>query len=52
LEHYHAERPHQSLGNNPPFPVQRSTVVGDRWKVVRHPRVGGLINAYRREKAA
>lgn len=52
LEHYHAERPHQSLGNDPPFPTQRSAVVGDRWKIVRHPRVGGLINAYRREVAA
>jgi hypothetical protein len=52
LEHYHTERPHQSLGNDPPSPAQRSTVVGDRWKLVRHPRVGGLINTYRREEAA
>jgi hypothetical protein len=52
LEHYHTERPHQSLGNDPPMPNQRSTVVGDRWKLVRHPRVGGLINVYRKEEAA
>jgi transposase InsO family protein len=52
LEHYHTERPHQSLGNDPPLPAQRSTVVGDRWTLVRHPRVGGLINTYRREEAA
>lgn len=52
LEHYHTERPHQSLGNHPPLPIERSTVVGDRWRLVRHPRVGGLINVYRREEAA
>lgn len=51
LEHYHGERPHQSLGNDPPMPAQRSTVVGD-WKLVRHPRVGGLINVYHKEEAA
>jgi hypothetical protein len=48
LEHYHEERPHQSLGNDPPLPAERSTVAGDRWKVVRQPRVGGLINVYRK----
>ena len=51
LEHYHSERPHQSLGNDPPLPTGRSTIVGDRWQLMRHPRVGGLINAYRREAA-
>jgi putative transposase len=51
LEHYHTERPHQGLGNNPPLPTERSTVVGDHWKIVRHPRVGGLINVYRKEAA-
>ncbi len=50
LEHYHTERPHQSLGNDPPMPAQRSTVVGD-WKLVRHPRFGDLINVYRKEAA-
>jgi len=52
LEHYHGERPHQSLGNDPPLPAQRSTVVGDRWKLTRQERVGGLISTYRREAAA
>gem|GEM_PF-736967 len=51
LEHYHTERPHQSLGNDSPLPAQRSTVVGDRWKLTRQERVGGLINTYRREAA-
>ena len=50
LEHYRSERPHQSLDNDPPMPAQRSTVVGD-WKLVRHPRVGGLINVYHKEAA-
>lgn len=52
LEHYHTERPHQSLDNAPPVPSERSTVVGCRWNLVRHPRVGGLINTYRKEEAA
>ncbi len=50
LEHYHTERPHQSLDNDPPMPTQRSIVLGD-WKIIRDPRVGGLINAYRKEAA-
>jgi hypothetical protein len=51
LDHYHGERPHQSLDNAPPVPTERSTVIGDRWTLVRHPRVGDLINTYRREAA-
>lgn len=50
LDHYHAERPHQSLGNDPPLPAQRSTIVGDA-VFVRHQRVGGLINVYQRRAA-
>jgi hypothetical protein len=51
LEHYHSERPHQSLDNLPPVPSERSTIAG-HWTMVRHQRIGGLINAYRREEAA
>ena len=50
LDHYHTERPHQGLTNDPPLPGTRSTVVGGA-VLVRHQRVGGLINVYRRVAA-
>jgi len=51
LEHYHTERPHQGLGNDPPLAEPRSSGKADGGTFIRHQRVGGLINVYRREAA-
>ena len=42
LEHYHRERPHQSLGN---APIEaRAGPANDNGKVVRRTRLGGLLS--------
>ncbi len=46
-EHYHAERPHQSLGNEV-IDGEPSTGDGD---VITHERLGGLLKSYRRSAA-
>ena len=47
IEHYHAERPHQSLGNEL-IDGEPSTDDGD---VITHERLGGLLRSYRRSAA-
>ena len=46
VEHYHAERPHQGLGNNPIAPKSDQPPSGSR--VVVDERLGGLLRSYRR----
>ena len=49
VEHYNAERPHQGIGNRliePPDETPRRLGA-----VVRHPRLGGLLNFYCRSAA-
>jgi putative transposase len=49
VDHYHAERNHQGLGNVIPFP---SAISHDlRGPVRRHERLGGLLNFYHRTAA-
>ena len=49
VEHYHAERNHQGLGNVVPFPSPDSVArVG---RVERRQRLGGLLNFYERKAA-
>jgi hypothetical protein len=45
IEHYHQERNHQGLGNEPIHPVP--AVWGTGW-VRRRKRLGGLLNYYYR----
>jgi transposase InsO family protein len=50
LEHYHAERCHQGLGNVIPFP--KHSPVNDReGPIVRYERLGGLLKCYERQAA-
>jgi putative transposase len=49
VEHYHAERNHQGLGNIIPFPLQASPAIGDR--IRRCERLGGLLKFYQRTAA-
>src|SRR5882757_10065406 len=52
IEHYHAERPHQGIGNVIPFPaVQNDNQLRDG-PVVCRERLGGLLRSYRRKAAA
>ena len=46
-EHYHAERPHQSLGNEV-IDGDKSTGDGD---IIVNERLGGLLKSYRRSAA-
>jgi hypothetical protein len=46
VEHYHQDRPHQSLGNKPIAPTNDGSPNGDR--VVVDERLGGLLRRYRR----
>jgi putative transposase len=49
VEHYHAERNHQGLGNVIPFPSRHSfAAVGS---VGRRERLGGILNFYERKAA-
>ena len=43
VEHYHTERAHQGLGNEP---IERVGAVGDG-EVVCEERLGGLLKCYR-----
>jgi putative transposase len=49
VEHYHAERNHQGLGNVVPFPSPDSVAAVGR--VERRQRLGGLLNFYERKAA-
>jgi putative transposase len=44
VEHYHAERAHQGIGNER---IERAVAVGDG-EVVCDERLGGLLKCYRR----
>ena len=46
VEHYHAERNHQSLDNEVIVPM--SSVGGSQGGVVRKERLGGMLNYYYR----
>ena len=48
VEHYHAERNHQGLGNVIPFP---SGVTFPDGRIGRRERLGGLLNFYERKAA-
>jgi putative transposase len=49
VEHYHAERNHQGLGNVIPFPSRGSvTAIG---RIERRQRLGGLLHFYDRKAA-
>jgi transposase InsO family protein len=50
LEHYHTERNHQGL-NQIPFPSPELARGSPQGKIVRHKRLGGLLNFYYREAA-
>jgi transposase InsO family protein len=49
VEHYHAERHHQGLGNVIPFPSRLATSLDGR--ICRRERLGGLLNFYERRAA-
>jgi transposase InsO family protein len=49
VEHYHAERNHQGLGNVIPFPTRAPP--SGTGAVCRHERLGGLLRFYRRQAA-
>jgi transposase InsO family protein len=49
VEHYHAERNHQGLGNVIPFPSREpASPVGP---IARRERLGGILNFYERKDA-
>ena len=47
VDHYNRERPHRGLGLT--TPIARSDPVAQVGRVSWHPRLGGLINEYRRQ---
>jgi transposase InsO family protein len=49
VEHYHAERNHQGLGNVIPFPARASPVL--RGPVRARERLGGILKFYERKAA-
>lgn len=49
LEHYHAERPHQGIGNVIPFPNEELS--RNTGEVKRKSRLGGLLKFYYRDAA-
>jgi hypothetical protein len=52
VEHYHAERPHQGLGNNVPIPARPpDDDVPTGRQVLCHERLGGLLKHYERRAA-
>ncbi len=52
IEHYHAERPHQGIGNIIPFPTKRPDHQPRDRPVVCRERLGGLLKSYHRKEAA
>ena len=46
LEHYHAERPHQGLGNELSEPREQSSIEASKFETTE--RLGGLLRSYRR----
>lgn len=54
VAHYHAERPHQSLGNRPPNATEAAEEIGmppPAGEVICHERLGGLLKHYERAAA-
>jgi putative transposase len=53
IAHYHAERPHQGLGNGPPAGAEPPAGEGPLFAsdVVCEERLGGLLKHYRRHAA-
>jgi hypothetical protein len=52
MEHYHAERNHQGLGNVIPFPSRDSASPGSRiGNMGRRERLGGVLSFYQRKAA-
>jgi putative transposase len=52
VAHYNAHRPHRALGLEPPDPSANPTVIsGDRHRVLRRDRLGGLLHEYHRQAA-
>ncbi len=52
VEHYHAERNHQGLGNVIPFPSRGSAWPGSRiGNIGRRERLGGVLSFYQRNAA-
>jgi putative transposase len=52
VAHYNAHRPHRALGLEPPDPSANPTVIsGDRHRVHRRDRLGGLLHEYHRQAA-
>ena len=49
VAHYHAERNHQGIANKLIAAERSNAAVKGR--VVRHQRLGGVLNCYRREAA-
>jgi hypothetical protein len=53
VAHYNAHRPHRALGLEPPDPSANPTVIsGDRHRVHRRDRLGGLLHEYHRQAAS
>jgi len=50
MEHYHQERPHQSLGNAPPVATNVFTPPTDG-EIACEQRLGGLLKHYHRQAA-
>ena len=51
IEHFQSERPHQGIGNVVPFPdspVDEEAEPPPEREIVKHSRLGGLLNSYRR----
>lgn len=46
LAHYHADRPHQGLGNELIVPLERPLTMNS--KIESSERLGGLLRSYRR----
>ncbi|HTE68686.1 MAG TPA: hypothetical protein VK942_08010 [Actinomycetes bacterium] len=52
VAHYDAHRPHRALHLEPPDPSANPTVIsGDRHRVHRRDRLGGLLHEYHRQAA-
>jgi transposase InsO family protein len=49
VEHYHEDRPHQSLGNK--LIMATSDNAAEGGPVLRRQRLGGVLNHYHREAA-
>jgi putative transposase len=48
VQHYNRHHPHRALGLEPPDPSANPTVIsGDRHRVHRRDRLGGLLHEYR-----